>query len=320
MKSHNLDTNTLTRGDLDISAIDVLGDTTYHNILSQDEILTQCHDAQVLLINKADMNREVIESLPQLRYIGLFATGYNNVDLAAASEHGIAVVNVPGYSTDAVAQHVFAFILMHASSLPAYNEAVHRGEWIYSESFSFFPYPITELAGKTLGIVGCGNIGRKVARIGDAFGMKILIMNRTYKEDCPYAQVSLEEVLRESDYLTLHCPLNDDSEHLINRKALQMMKPTAFLINTSRGGVVDSEALTEALNAGLIAGAGIDVLATEPMPEDEPLFTAKNCIITPHVAWAAIESRRRCVQIVAENLKAWIEGRPQNVVNDLSKL
>lgn len=315
MKIHILDTNTLTRGDLDFSAIEELGETTYHNILSQEEILDQCRDADVLLINKADMNRTLIESLPSLRYIGLFATGYNNVDLTAAKEHDVAVVNVPGYSTDAVAQHVFSFILMHASSLPEYNEAVHRGEWIYSEAFSFFPYPITELAGKTLGIIGYGNIGKKVAKIGDAFGMNILIMNRTFRKDCPYKQAAFEEVLKQADYLTLHCPLNDSSANLINEEALRKMKPTAYLINTSRGGVVDSAALADALNKGLIAGAGIDVLSTEPMPADEPLYTAKNCVITPHVAWAAIESRRRCVQIVAENLKAWMEGKPQNIVN-----
>lgn len=315
MRIHILDTNTLTRGDLDFSLIDALGETTYHNILSQDEILDQCHDADVMLVNKAEMNREVIESLPNLRYIGLFATGYNNVDLDAAAKHGVSVVNVPGYSTDAVAQHVFSFILMHASSLPAYDEAVKRGEWIYSESFSFFPYPITELAGKTLGIIGYGNIGKKVARIGDAFGMNILIMNRSYIENCPYSQVPLEEVLKRSDYLTLHCPLNEGSAHLINKDALQMMKPTAYLINTSRGGVVDSAALADALNYGTIAGAGIDVLTKEPMSADEPLYAAKNCTITPHIAWAAIESRRRCVQIVAENLKAWMCGKPQNVVN-----
>jgi len=315
MKIHILDTNTLTRGDLDFSAITALGETSFHNILSQEEICEKCRDAEVLLINKANMNREVIRSLQKLRYIGLFATGYNNVDLKAASDYGVVVVNVPGYSTDAVAQHVFSFILMHASSLPAYNEAVHRGEWIYSESFSFFPYPITELAGKTLGIIGYGNIGKKVAKIGDAFGMNILIMNRSYKEDCPFKQVSFEEILKESDYLTLHCPLNDESVHLIGRRALQFMKPTAYLINTSRGGVVDSAALADALNHGRIAGAGIDVLSTEPMPADEPLYTARNCVITPHVAWAAIESRRRCVSIVAENLKAWMEGNPQNIVN-----
>ena len=204
---------------------------------------------------------------------------------------------------------------MHASSLPLYDEAVHRGEWIYSETFSFFPYPITELAGKTLGIIGYGNIGKKVAQIGYAFGMNILVVNRSEIKDGKYLRTDLETLLKESDYVTLHCPLNPDSANLINAETLSMMKPTAFLINTSRGGVVDSTALAAALNEDKIAGAGIDVLPVEPMPADDPLYKAKNCIITPHIAWASIEARRRCVQKVAENLKAWMEDHPINIVN-----
>ncbi len=315
MKIIILDTNTLTRGDLDFSCIDQLGDTTYYNVLPPEEIVPRCKDADALLINKAEMTREVIQSLPRLKYIGLFATGYNNVDLAAASEYGVSVVNIPGYSTDAVSQHVFALILSYASNAAAYNDAVHRGEWSASGSFSFFPYPITELAGKTLGIVGFGNIGRKTAGIGQAFGMNILVHSRTRKEGCPYRQCDLDTLLGESDYVTLHCPLNEASAHLINRETLKKMKPSAFLVNTSRGGVVDSLALAEALNDEIIAGAGIDVLPTEPMKADDPLLSAKNCIITPHIAWAAIESRRRCVSMAAENLKAFQEGHPQNVVN-----
>ena len=315
MKITILETNTLTRNDLDFSAIDALGETAYYNILPKDVLIEKCRDADVLLINKAEMTEEVIDALPNLKYIGLFATGYNNVDLKAADSRGIYVANVPGYSTDSVAQHAFAFILMHASNLPLYNEAVHKGEWIYSETFSFFPYPISELAGKTLGIVGFGSIGRKVAEIGHAFGMKILFVNRSEIEDTPFCQTDFSTLLKTSDYVTLHCPLNQDSAGLINEKTLSMMKPDAFLINTSRGGVVDSEALAKALNDERIAGAGIDVLSVEPMPEDEPLFKAKNCIITPHIAWASIEARKRCVQIVADNVKAWMEGNPVNIVN-----
>ena len=315
MKIIILDTNTLTRGDLDFSCINRLGETVYYDILPPEEIIPKCIDADVLLINKAEMTREVLDSLPNLKYIGLFATGYNNVDLAAASSHGISVVNVPGYSTDAVSQHVFAFILSHASSIALYNDTVHKGDWIRSGSFSFFPYPITELAGKTLGIIGFGNIGRKVAQIGAAFGMNVLIKSRTHKENCPYRQTDLDTVLTESDYITLHCPLNESSASLINADTLKLMKPSVFLVNTSRGGVVDSHALADALNRGMIAGAGIDVLPVEPMTAEDPLLHAKNCIITPHIGWAAIESRRRCVQIVADNLKAWMDGKPQNVVN-----
>lgn len=315
MKITILDTNTLTRNDLDFSAIDALGETAYYNILPKDVLIDKCRDADVLLINKAEMTEEVIDALPNLKYIGLFATGYNNVDLKAADSRSIYVANVPGYSTDSVAQHAFAFILMHASNLPLYNEAVHNGEWIYSETFSFFPYPISELAGKTLGIVGFGSIGKKVAEIGHAFGMKILFVNRSEIKDTPFCQTDLATLLKTSDYVTLHCPLNQDSACLINDETLSMMKPDAFLINTSRGGVVDSKALAKALNEDRISGAGIDVLSIEPMPADEPLFHAKNCIITPHIAWASIEARKRCVQIVADNVKAWMEGHPVNIVN-----
>ena len=315
MKINILDTNTLTRNDLDFSCIDALGETSYFNILGKEELIQSCREADVLLINKAQMSEEVLRELPALKYIGLFATGYNNVDLAACDRRRIAVANVPGYSTDSVAQHTFAFILMHASNLPLYNESVHRGEWIFSDSFSFFPYPISELAGKTLGIIGFGNIGRKVAQIGSAFGMHILVMNRSPIKDGRYQQTDLETLLKESDYMTLHCPLNPESANLINEKTLALMKPTAFLINTSRGGVVDSEALALALDKEQIAGAGIDVLPVEPMPADDPLYKARNCIITPHIGWASIEARRRCVRLVADNLKAWMEGNPINIVN-----
>ncbi|MCF0229045.1 MAG: D-2-hydroxyacid dehydrogenase [Parasporobacterium sp.] len=315
MKITVLDVNTLTIGDLDFSCIDRLGDTEYYDVIPHSDLADVLKDTDAVLINKAEMTREVIEQLPKLKYIGLFATGYNNVDLEAASKQGISVVNVPGYSTDAVAQHVFSFILMKASNMPLYNEAVHRGDWVYSESFSFFPYPINELAGKTLGIVGYGNIGRKVAEIGHAFGMKIMISTRSPKADCPYIQTDIETVFREADYLSLNCPLNDKSSGLVNSKTLHMMKPSAFLVNTSRGGVVVSSDLADALNNGIIAGAGIDVLPVEPMPANDPLLKAANCIITPHIGWAAAEARKRCVEMVADNIESWQNGNAVNVVN-----
>lgn len=310
-----LDLNTLTMGDLDFSCLDELGNTSYYNVLPEEELLKVCQDADAVLINKASMNRRVIESLPRLKYIGLFATGYNNVDLEAADERGICVVNIPGYSTDAVAQLAFSFILLHAGNVPDYNRDVHQGKWIYSETFSFFPYPISELAGKTLGIIGFGNIGRKAAQIGSAFGMDILVYTRHPVENSTYRQGTLEEVFRQADYLTLHCPLNKDSENLVNAQTLSWMKPSAFLVNTSRGGVVDSQALADALNEDRIAGAGIDVLKEEPMSPEEPLYHAKNCILTPHIGWAAIESRRRCIRIAADNLRAFLLNKPRNVVN-----
>ena len=310
-----LDLNTLTIGDLDFSSIEKLGKTTYYDVLPQDKIVENCKDADVLLINKAQMTRDIIQKLPKLKYIGLFATGYNNVDLKAASEHNIAVANVPGYSTDAVAQHVFAFILMLSTNIHLYNESVHKGEWIYSSSFSYFHFPICELAGKTIGIVGYGNIAKKVAEIASAFGMKVMIHSHRQYENCPYEQVNKKDLFRFSDYVSLNCPLNDETINFVNKDTLRQMKPTAFLINTSRGGVVDSSALADALNHDLISGAGIDVLPVEPMAKDDPLFTAKNCIITPHIGWAALESRKRCVELVAQNLSCWINGKAVNIVN-----
>lgn len=315
MKITILDRNTLTIGDIDFSPIEALGDVTYFDALPPEQVVPACQDADAVLLNKAEMTKEVIASLPKLKYIGVFATGYNNVDIAFAREKGIDVCNVPGYSTDSVAQLVFAFIFSFATSIAQYNEAVHRGEWIHSPTFAFFPYHLSELAGKTLGIVGFGNIGKKVAKIGDAIGMKVLIYSRRRYEDCPYEQVDKEKLFRESDYLSLNCPLNEGTKDLVCEETLSLMKKTACVINTSRGGVVDSQALANALNCGKIRAAGIDVLVKEPMEKDDPLFTAENCLITPHVGWACLESRKRLMLQVAENLSAWKNGMAVHVVN-----
>ncbi len=310
-----LDTNTLTYGDLDFSPIEACGNVTFSDLMPQEELVEAIGDAEVIVINKAQITEEIMDQLPNLKYIGLFATGYNNVDCGAASARGIDVVNVPGYSTDSVAQLVFAFILSHATNIAAYNESVHKGDWINSPSFAYFPLPIEELAGKKLGIIGYGNLGKKVAKIGDAFGMEILIHSRRIYEDCPYKQVTKEELFRESDYLSVNCPLNPETEHIVCEETLRLMKKNAFLINTARGGCVDSNALKRALDEEWISGAGIDVLVSEPMAADEPLYTAKNCMITPHIGWASIEARRRLIGKVADNIMAWINGSPQNVVN-----
>ena len=315
MKIVILDHNTLTIGDMDFSPIEKLGEVTYHDALAPEELVPACREADAILINKAEITAEIMEQLPNLKYIGIFATGFNNVDLAAARSKGIDVCNVPGYSTDSVAQLVFAFIFSFATSIADYDAAVHRGEWIFSPTCAFFPYYLSELAGKTLGIVGFGNIGKKVAKIGEAIGMQVLVSSRRKYADCPYEQVDTEELFRKSDYLTLHCPLNEESKNLVNAGTLDLMKSSAVIINTSRGGVVDSQALAEALNCGKIRGAGIDVLVKEPMAEDDPLYTAKNCMITPHIGWASIESRTRLMQQVADNLSAWMTGKPVHVVN-----
>ncbi|MBR2696194.1 MAG: D-2-hydroxyacid dehydrogenase [Parasporobacterium sp.] len=315
MKITVLDTNTLTYGDLNFAPLESCGEVTFYDLLPPEKVAEACKGAEVVLVNKTLMTPEIIEQLPELKYIGLFATGYNNIDLKSARDHGIDVVNVPGYSTDSVAQLVFAFILSHATNIAEYNRSVHEGDWIKSPSFAYFPYPIEELAGKVLGIVGFGNLGKKVAKIGDALGMEIMIHSRRIYPDCPYKQVDREELFTKSDYLSINCPLTEETANIICEENLRKMKKNAFLINTARGGCVDSKALKKALDEEWIAGAGIDVLVAEPMAADEPLFTAKNCFITPHIGWASIEARRRLIDKVAENIKAWQDGNPQNVVN-----
>ncbi|MBR5006840.1 MAG: D-2-hydroxyacid dehydrogenase [Clostridia bacterium] len=310
-----LDRDTVTNGDLDFSALEALGEVTYFDVIPHEKIAEACENADAVIINKAEMTRDVLEKLQELKYIGLFATGYNNVDTAAAREFGIDVVNAPGYSTASVAQLVFAFILSFATSIGDYNASVHRGDWVGSATFSYFPFRLTELAGKTLGIAGFGAIGGKVAEIGSALGMNVIVYTRTPKKNCPYRFVSKEELFAESDFLSLNCPLNEGTKNLVNRETLALMKPDAFIVNTARGGVVDSQALADALNSGKIAGAGIDVLVKEPMRADDPLRTAKNCMITPHIAWASKEARDRLIAMVAESLRLWKEGSPRFVVN-----
>lgn len=315
MKIVVLDLCTLSRADLDFSELESLGEVEYYDVLPEDRLVEAIGDAEVLLVNKAKLRRDVIFGCKNLKMIGLFATGYDNVDLAAASERGICVCNVPGYSTDCVAQQAFAFILAHATSLCEYNASVNRGEWVESGAFSYFPFPISELAGKTLGIFGYGAIGKKVAAIGSAFGMRVIVHTRTQPADCPFALVGREELFRESDYLTFHCPLTEQTRGLVNKDTLAMMKPSAFLVNTSRGGVVVEEDLADALNRGVIAGAGVDVLRVEPMTADQPLRRAKNCMITPHIAWAGLETRTRLVSMVCENVRAFQRGAPIHKVN-----
>lgn len=314
MKITVLDTCTLTKGDVSLAEIDALGEVRYYDILSHEEIVSAASDADILLCNKAIIDEDIMSRCPQLKFIGVFATGYNNIDLEAANAHHICVSNVPGYSTDAVAQHVFAFILQFSTNLSFYNDSVHNGDWIASKSFSYFRFPISELKGKTLGIYGFGAIGHAVATIGEAFGMHILIHTRTPR-DPQYEYVSSKELFSRSDYLTFHCPLTKETLKLINKETLSWMKSTAYIINTARGGIMDENALAQALKDGIIAGAGIDVLTNEPMKEGNALLTAPHCLITPHIGWAAIESRTRLMTIVANNVVSFCQKRPQNVVN-----
>ncbi len=308
-----LDKVTLTQNDIDFSPLTQICKTDFYDILTKDRIIEACKDADILLCNKAVVDKEVMDACGNLKFIGLFATGYNNIDIEYAAEKGIVVCNVPGYSTDSVAQLAFTFIMMFATNAHKYDVSVHNGDWIRSHAFSYFPFPIHELSGKRLGIFGCGAIGTRIGAIGQAFGMDVVYCTRTPKDG--YNTVDLDTLLSTSDFISLNCPLTKQTEKLINENTLSKMKKTAYLINTSRGGVIDEPALARALSGGTIAGAGLDVMTVEPMRADNVLLTAPNCIITPHVAWASIEARTRLIKKVAENVNAFIDGKPINKVN-----
>ena len=313
-----LDGFTTNPGDLSWDGLKALGNLTVYDRTAPDETVQRARDAEIVLTNKTVMTEEVMAQLPKLKYIGLLSTGTNVVDLKAAQKRGITVTNVPAYSTDSVAQMVFALLLELCMGTSLHNKAVHDGEWENSKDFSFTKSPLIELAGKTMGIIGFGNIGRKVARIALAMGMKVVVCSRTRKDDFDYGEIQwleLPELLRQSDVVTLHCPLTEQTRGLINKETIDCMKRTAFLINTSRGPVLDEAAVAEALNSGRIAGAGVDVLSTEPPSPDNPLLTAKNCIITPHIAWATKEARVRLIEIATANVRAFIGGKRMNVVS-----
>lgn len=311
-----LDSETVTRNDVSLDSITSLGEAKVYGYTPNDEVAERIGDADAVICNKCLITEEVFERCPNLKFVGLFATGYNNVDLKAATKHGAVVCNVPSYSTNAVAQHTFAFILNKYNRAAEYAAAVDRGDWVNYKLFTFFGIPTSELAGKTIGIVGYGSIGRKVGEIARAFGMNVVTCTRSPQKVTDGTPcLSLEELLGRSDIVSLHCPLTEDNTKMINARTLSLMKPTALLINTARGGLVDEQALCDALNDGTIAGACVDALTYEPMREDCPLRKAKNCTITPHVAWAPLETRECLLERVAENLKAWKAGSPINVVN-----
>lgn len=317
MKIVVLDGHTANPGDLSWDEFSKLGELEVFERTADEQIIARLQDAAVALTNKAVLDRAAISALPDLRYIGVTATGYNIVDIAAARERGIVVCNVPEYSTPDVAQAVFALLLELTNRTGHHAETVRAGKWSRSQDFCYWDYPLVRLSGFTLGIIGFGRIGRAVARIGLAFGMKILAPRRspiaTDKND-GVQYVELDTLLGESDVVTLHCPLTPRTMEMVNAQFLAMMKPTAFLINTARGGLVDEAALADALNHKRIAGAGLDVLSIEP-PPDNPLLHAKNCIITPHIAWATKTARIRLLRVTAENIRAWMNGEPQNVVS-----
>lgn len=310
-----INANAVTKGDIDFTEFEKCGEVTYFGELPRAELFSLVKDFEAIIVNKTEVDKELLGHCPKLKYVGLFATGYNSVDIAACRARGIIVCNVPDYSTRAVSQHAFALLLNLLGRINEYTSSVRRGDWIKSETFSYFPWDMAELNGKTFGIYGYGSIGKAAAKIAEAFGMRVIVCTRTKPEGCPYELVGKEEIFKESDVLSLHCPLNDGTRGLVNEKTLALMKPTAVLINTARGGLVDENALAYALNNGKIAGACADTVAVEPMLENNPLRTAKNCLITPHVAWTAPETRARMVAVAAENLKRFIAGNPQNKVN-----
>ncbi len=302
-------------GDISTSMLEELGDVKIIPLTSPEETAQNIGDAEIVLCNKVIINREVIDSCPNLKYIGLFATGYNNIDIDYAKKKNITVCNAGSYSTNAVAQQTFAYILDYCNKIRDYDVAVKNGEWERFPSFSYFPIPTAELAGKTISIVGYGSIGKKVARIAEAFDMNIVVSTRTKPVDCPYEVTDIMTAVRKADILTFHCPLTEQTKGIINAELIAEMKQTAILINTSRGAVVNEKDLAEALNQERISGAYLDVLEKEPMSADTPLKNARNCIITPHTSWASFETRSRLVKIVCDNIKAWQNGVPVNKVN-----
>ncbi len=288
------------------------GDVSEYGLLKYDEVAEKIADADMVICNKTILNEHTLALAKNLKYIGLFATGYNNIDVEYCKKHNIAVCNAGSYSTNAVAQHTFALILEYFNNTSNYNKYVHDGLWKRSKTFSPFVYPLTELAGKTLGIVGFGNIGRAVAKIANAFEMRVLAYNRSKKKD-EYAEfVSFDKLLAESDIVSVHCPLNSDSENMFDKTAFKKMKKTALFVNTARGGVMSEDDLFYALTNGEIGGAAIDTLRVEPMEENCILMEAPNCIMTPHIAWAPVETRERLMNIVAENIREFLMGNKKN--------
>lgn len=318
MKITVLDGFTLNPGDLSWEQLENLGELTVYDRTSPEMVVERACGSEIVLTNKVVLDRAILDRLPDLKYIGVLATGYNVVDVEAAREKGIVVTNIPAYSTDSVAQMVFALLLAVTNRVETFTAENRRGRWSDSVDFCYWDAPLTELAGKYFGIVGLGNIGRKVAVIARAFGMKVLALTSKDKNELPEGvekAASLQDLLSRSDVVSLHCPLTDATRSLINSSSLKMMKPSAILINTGRGPLIDESDVAEALKEGVIAAAAVDVLTTEPPKVDNPLLSAPNCYITPHVAWASTEARCRLMDIATANVAAFLAGNPRNRVN-----
>lgn len=318
MKIVILDGYTENPGDLSWAGFEALGDVTVYDrtVGGEEEVIRRAKGAEVVILNKTPLPASVIEALtPELKYIGVLATGYNVVDIDAAKRAGVPVCNIPTYGTTAVAQFVMALLLELCHHVADHSRSVKAGDWSRCPDFCYWNYPLIELGGKTFGVIGYGRIGRAAAKLAKAFGMNVVAYDTFAKDDDDARIVSLDELLAVSDVISLHCPLFPETKGIIGRDAIAKMKDGVFLINTSRGPLVDEDALAEALHAGKVAGAGLDVLCVEPAREDNPLLREPNCLITPHIAWAPKESRQRLMDIAVDNLCVWQAGAPQNVVN-----
>lgn len=310
-----LDGYTLNPGDLSWQGLEKLATCKVYDRTPADQIAERAADADIVLTNKTPLNADTISRLPKLKLISVLATGYNVVDVEAARERGIPVSNVPDYSTRSVAQMAFALLLELTQNVAHHARTVREGRWTASKDFCYWDTPLIELDGLTMGIIGLGRIGQATASLAQAFGMKVIAFNRSQKSIPGIEQVSLEELLRRSDVVSLHCPLTADNTRMINAERLALMKPSAFLINTSRGPLIDEAALATALEKGTIAGAAADVLSVEPPVANNPLISAKNCLVTPHISWATTAARSRLMDVTVANVKAFLDGKPQNVVN-----
>ncbi len=310
-----LDGYTLNPGDLSWDGFSGLGDVTVYDRTDPKDILSRIGDADIVITNKTPLTRETLEKAPSLKYVGVLATGFNVVDVQAAKAQGIVVCNIPTYGTDAVAQFAFALLLDITSHVAHHSDAVQRGRWTESPDFCFWDKPLMELLGKTMGIIGYGRIGQATGRIAKAFGMQVLAYDTHQGAHAEGAYVSLDELYANSDVIALHCPLTSETEGIINAKSITKMKDGVIILNNSRGPLIVEQDLADALNSGKVYAAGLDVVSSEPIKADNPLLTAKNCIITPHISWAPKESRLRLMGIAVDNLASFLRGKPQNVVN-----
>lgn len=310
-----LDGYTLNPGDLSWKGFEAFGDVTIYDRTEQQQILSRIGSADIVITNKTPLDADTIAKAPNLKYIGVLATGYNVVNVDAARKRGVVVTNIPTYGTDAVAQFAFALLLEIAHHVQHHSDAVKEGRWTSHQDFCFWDYPLIELAGKTMGIIGYGRIGQATARIARAFGMHVIAYDVSQQSGNSDVYVDLDTLLSESDVISLHCPLFESTRGIINKQSMSRMKDGVIILNNSRGPLVVEQDLADALNSGKVYAAGLDVVSEEPIKADNPLLTAKNCLITPHISWAPKESRQRLMDIAVENLKVFLEGRPQHVVN-----